>query len=180
MDEPDFRVVYPVDEPITAAVASNIWRQLESIADLWYDNIDDPDGRRSWFLPWLPPAARRRAANDAVWLERWARCFVDLMDRLTAGKAGPRLCRCTGEEMALHVALDELRSRYDAGLDMYAPLGDDPIAEIKRADGALFMDDDVLLLFFPLMDGFEDDPDILPDKADLRPEQWFLMWWDET
>lgn len=180
MDEPDFGVLYPADQPITAAIAANIWLELRTIADIWDDLADDSDGRLSWFLPWLPPTARRQGAAEPVWLERWAQCFIDLADRLAAGQGGPGLCRCTGEQMALHVAMDELRLRADAGDDMYVPLGDDPAAEIEEADEVLLEDDDVLLLFRPELDGLENDPDFLPDKADLRPDQWFLMWWDAT
>ena len=170
---PDFRALYPDDdESLSADTAAHLWSELDFLVGLWSDLESDPADRRSTIQGRLPPIARL-AAEDDGWLERFVQCFDDLAERLASGKASQTLCRCTGEEMALHIAFDNLRSRVKDESEPWAPLAQYEISEeaISNADEYLLVDDDVLLLFRSDLDGVED---LLPDVANLLPKHWFL------
>lgn len=172
-DIPDFRALYPDDdESLSADTAAHLWSELDGLVERWVDLESDPADRRSTIQGRLPPIARL-AAEDDGWLERFVECFGDLAERLASGKASQTLCRCTGDEMALHIAFDNLRSRVEDESEPWAPLAQYEISEeaISIADDYLLVDDDVLLLFLPHLDGVED---LLPDVANLQPERWFL------
>jgi len=170
---PEFRALYPDDhESLSADTIAHLWSELDGLEGLWVDLESDPAGRRSMIQSRLPPMARL-AAEDDCWLERFVECFGDLAERLASGKATQTLCRCTGEEMALHIAFDNLRSRVKDELEPWAPLAQYEISEeaIGNAEDYLLVDDDVLLLFMSHLDGVEG---LLPDVANLLPKRWFL------
>ena len=116
------------------------------------------------------------------WYDHFVDCFDHLADRIGAGDGDQeRLATCTGEEMALHLAIDLAEAlAIDELLDVDAVSSlpdhgaDDGDFDTMRS--LLFTDHAVLILFDPAMDGAE-IPDSLLDRAEryanLHPRDWF-------
>ncbi|GGX58626.1 hypothetical protein [Streptomyces chartreusis] len=120
--------------------------------------------------------------KDGSWRRQMARAFDDLAaDCASGADVEPR---CTGEEMALHLAIaraqDLTRNRPRLVRDTVAGLTED------RADfdwgacsNVLFQDHDVLMLFDHSLDGIEDtESDIHQSLGmiNLAPHDWFTAF----
>lgn len=176
---------------------------------IWAD--DDEDWQRERYLPmleraldwcadtWmddqLPPMARLSAQDD-VWRERFSQCFLDLAAKCRKGEWP--FPGCTGEEMALHLALVEDEFDVDAD-DVLSPtnpkgwtINYDRAVPIQHTDGTkgwrvyglmeedaeflkdlLLEDEDVLMLFDMQNDGFQNNNPAM-GYANLNPPDWFV------
>ena len=122
--------------------------------------------------------------------------FVEIFDRfnkvLSQGEFPDP--KSTAEEMALHIALDEMESRVDDAehieigkneilrfpeYDQSLPRSEDDFdTEILRM--SLLQDQDILNLFEPSLDGIEDAPDPYNlNLVNLHPTKWFDPFWPE-
>lgn len=179
---PDFEALYEDDyvrgARMTPRMAYWLWHGCIYLADTWRDGREDPGP----LLESLPRLARPLA--HGTWYDRFTDCFEDLATRIAAGEgAQERVATCTGEEMALHLAIDLAEAFVADGLlgpdigpasDLPDHREDDRDFETMRS--LLFTDHDVLILFDPLMDGAE-IPDSELDRveryANLHPRDWF-------
>jgi hypothetical protein len=184
---PDFATLYEDSfskgGAITRRMAYWLWVSCLYLSDAWRDARDEPALLHDYF----PPLARPLA--HGAWLDRFIDCFDRLADGLANGAAdGERLARCTGEEFALHLAIDHAETNLQDGL-----LGPDVGAagtlpdhgaedeNFDRARDRLFADSDVMILFDMSMDGVE-DPDSGVNRieryANLHPRDWFKLFVD--
>ncbi|MFE5581556.1 hypothetical protein [Kitasatospora sp. NPDC056531] len=124
----------------------------------------------------LPPLTFRR---PRVWRKQMARAFDDLHGDLDAGRTP--YPTCTGEEMALHLAIRKaktlLRDRPNriAGLVDELPVSEDDF-DWETCLDLLFEDHDVLMLFDRSLDGLEDADSEISQKlgtVNLNPDHWF-------
>ncbi|MGH9158321.1 MAG: hypothetical protein ACRD1K_21350 [Acidimicrobiales bacterium] len=155
-----------------------LWSTAISMADTWRDNADDPEPLREL----LPPIAR--AVAHGPWLDRFIDCFEAIAGKLaTAEIHTDGLASCTGEEMALHLVIDLAEAHLadgvlDSDLPGVAALPDHgpKDADFDSMRTNLFKDNDVLMLYDPLMDGIEDPEDEigqLERVINLHPRDWF-------
>ncbi|MGH3848212.1 MAG: hypothetical protein ACRDRT_00610 [Pseudonocardiaceae bacterium] len=130
----------------------------------------------------LPPIAR--AVAHGPWLDRVIYCFDPIAGKLaTAEIHTDGLASCTGEEMALHLVIDLAEAHLadgvlDADLPGVAALPDHgpKDADFDSMRTNLLKDNDVLMLYDPLMDGIEDPEDEigqLERVINLHPRDWF-------
>jgi hypothetical protein len=173
---------------LTPRMAFFLHISLEGLGDelsdpLLYEAPARPDGTLEFDWEWddlLPRVAR--VGRRIEWLNRFIQCFEDLRVRLARGQY-PKP-RCTGEEMALHIAIDRARDFYGDGVtqdvfgswyESFPSLGaaDEDFDWIKDI---LFEDEDVLMLFDPRFDGIESGSEIGDHLgvANLHPDEWFL------
>jgi hypothetical protein len=117
--------------------------------------------------------------QDAAWRRQMARTFDDLAADLDTGKdLAPG---CTGEEMALHLAIsraeDLQRNRPRLVADAVHGLPADPYDFAwDDCSNLLFEDHDVLMLFDGRLDGIEDpegDVGQAFGMVNLAPLEWF-------
>ncbi|MFC8730388.1 hypothetical protein [Streptomyces bacillaris] len=164
----------------TAAVLRLALQELS--AQAWEDVAefgDRPVGRGQGLV--LGSLPRVTWARDRQWRRQMARCFDDLAADLAPG-ARSVVPGCTGEEMALHLAIDRARSmvlnrpalveRAVAGLP--EDRGD---LDWDWCSSVLFEDHDVLMLFGSSLDGIEDsgnDVNQAMGMTDLAAAAWFV------
>ncbi|MFJ1708523.1 hypothetical protein [Kitasatospora sp. NPDC088346] len=117
--------------------------------------------------------------QDASWRRQMARTFDDLAGDLEAGRG--LVPGCTGEEMALHLAIrrgrELQRDRPRLVADTVEQLPEDPDDfDWDACSALLFEDHDVLMLFDPALDGVEDPTGPahqMLGMVDLAPLDWF-------
>lgn len=161
------------DSPITPPVGLVLWYAADALterADL------DP----STAVAGLPRSAKTWA-DDPTWVTQLIECYRMVTARLAAG-AFP-IARCTGEEFALHIVVAAAAGLHEQGMgpdptDHGMQLMPDPdVDELAEAHHRLFEDQDILMLFEPLLDGIED-----AESSDnqrrfigpyLHPSRWF-------
>jgi hypothetical protein len=169
--------------PRTAAV---VWRCLKVLSDDAYEDVlahgdDRVDEDDDWLLFHRFP--RLTFGQDAVWRRQAARAFDDLADDLGSGECpGELFARCTGEEMAFHLAIEDA----EAGLAGEPQIFDDLVRSLpshrddfdwEMCSEDLFQDHDVLLLFDASLDGVESPDSDVNRRAgmgDMRAAQWFV------
>lgn len=106
MEEPDFRALY---EPafrrgssMSPRMERRLWRAALDLGDAWRQIRPIPH----FLVEDLPPVARPWAEGE--WLDRFAGCFEALAVRIAAGEGDQEtLASCTGEEVALHLVIDQ-------------------------------------------------------------------------
>ncbi|MFD7861408.1 hypothetical protein [Streptomyces sp. NPDC059783] len=126
----------------------------------------------------LPAITLRR---DGQWRKQMARAFDDLAGDLQAAGENWMGPRCTGEEMALHLMIDQARSitanRPNAVRDLVANLPHSSADyDWRGCSEDLFEDHDVLMLFDAQLDGMEaPDSDIRQamGMVNLAADEWF-------
>ena len=117
---------------------------------------------------------------SAEWRRRFAHACEDLAGELEHGEWP--IPRCTAEEMALHLGIED----GPAGLDLAEDGEDERHFALPEHDDdydwemcteCLFQDTDVLMLFDDDLDGIEDPSDPVNRQAgiggSLRPDNWF-------
>jgi hypothetical protein len=142
----------------------------------------DLDGNVALVFSELPVLTWRQ---DAQWRRQMVRCFDDLADDIRAGE-WPKPT-CTGEEMAIHLAIGYASSM----------VVDDPQLVAEFVEGlpphrddwnwglcvdALLEDTDVLFLFEPWSQGIEDSDhhvNQLMGIANLEAEDWFKPFYQD-
>jgi len=98
------------DSPLSPRLAWSIWATAMSLADA-YEDEDAWDLLRGE----LPRLAQDAA--DHAWMARFVLGFQAIAARMTQGDCDlSRLASCTGEEMALHLVIDEAESSLADGL----------------------------------------------------------------
>ncbi|MFD3575887.1 tetratricopeptide repeat protein [Streptomyces sp. NPDC058644] len=156
---------------------------LDIACDMTYDEIEEIGGKpikskKCWhfMLGDLPSQTWRQSRN---WRRKFARCYDDLARDIRAGHLPEPTC--TGEEMALHVALQNASAMtvddeaFVNDLTRGLPGSPDDFNWDDCKD-LLFQDHDVLWLYWPWMSGIEDPENPINEFARvayLRPEDWF-------
>jgi hypothetical protein len=201
---PDFAALFPVracalnhadedeiydceicgDWQLTPRTADMLHTALETLSDDAHDDADEQSDEPvtkanagEWSLfDRLPPITWKMNAD---WRRQFGRACEDLARDLEAGERPQP--RCTAEEMALHLAIDDapgyLEMRREAGDERHAALpehSDD--YDWASCSDLLFEDHDVLMLFDASLDGFEDPGNATNQQfrvGDLRPTAWF-------
>jgi hypothetical protein len=168
------------DSPLSPRLAWRIWTTAVLLAGTYEDE-------ETWDLlkEQLPRLAQNAA--DRTWMARFVLGFDALAARMTQrGRDLSRLASCTGEEMALHLVIDQAESWSTEGL-LPAPESLPEDAErdndFEWAREVTFRDHDVLLLFDPAFDGLDDPENELHQRfrfANLHPGRWFLPFADEA
>jgi hypothetical protein len=121
------------------------------------------------------PAIARPFLSDPAWFVQLVHAFHLIAARLAVGHMP--YPRCTGEEMALHVALAYARSSQadDELAKGTAALEDGTQDDWEYASEWLFEDHDVLMLFHGAFDGIEDSElGTQIGVASLHPRDWFI------
>lgn len=196
--EPDFAALFPLCRcgaevcgtcsgfQMTPRSAVALWTVAQFLADSAYDDVDQhgdepvlDEGDWSVFQRY-PPVTWRQ---DAVWRRQAARAYDDLTADLEAGKWP--LPTCPGEEMALHLILQDAMADDDWAGGIQETLARLP----EHADDfdwnydVLFQDTDILGLFEAELDGIE-DPDAETNQGigmgDYRPQAWFKAFANMT
>lgn len=163
---------------MTPLLAYWLWDSCGYLGDMCRECGDQPE----LIHDLLPPIARPYAR--AEWLDRFANCFDALATRIAAGEGdSEKLATCTGEEMALHLAIAQMESHLADGLigpdvgpaEFLPDHGDDDYAFEALRD-LLFTDHDVLMLYDASIDGIEDEAGKawqVARYANLHPRDWF-------
>lgn len=168
---------------ITPRMAYWLWVSCLYFSDAWRDARDEPALLHDYF----PPLARPLAHGP--WLDRFIDCFERLADGIATGTAdSEHFARCTGEEFALHLAIDHAETNLEDGLlgadiDAAATLPDLGADDenFDRARDRLFGDSDVMILFDMSMDGVEEtenEVNRVERYANLHPRDWFRPFAD--
>ena len=152
------------DSPLSPRLAWSIWTTAVRLADEHQDEA-------TWDLlrDELPRLAQDAA--DRAWMARFVRGFDTIAARMTQGLRDlSRLTSCTGDEMALHLVIDEAESSLGEGLlssPELLPEDAERDDDFEWARDVMFRDHDVLLLFDPALDGV-DDGERAPSEIPLR------------
>ncbi len=156
---------------------------LEIASDMAYDVLEEIGDKRidlrnkyAYIFSDLPVLTW---SMDARWRRQMARCFHDLASDIKAGNWPHPTC--TGEEMALHVAIEHASNMVVDEPELVAPW----VAEIpphhddwdwNLCVDVLFEDTDVLFLYEPWSQGIEDSGNFVNQRlgmANLEAEDWF-------
>lgn len=156
---------------------------LEIAADMAYDQLEELGDRRinlrekyAFIFSDLPVLTWHM---DARWRRQFVRCFDDLASDIEAGKWPTPTC--TGEEMALHIAVQHASSMVTDEPELVAPWVEDIPAHHDDWDwnlclSVLLEDTDVLFLYEPWSQGIEDSDNLVNQHlgiANLEAEDWF-------
>lgn len=163
---------------LTPRLAYWLWDSCSYLGDMCREACDEP----GLIHELLPPIARPYAR--AEWLERFADCFDALATRIAAGEGdSEKLAACTGEELALHLAIAQMESHLadeligpDVGPAEFLPNHGDDDYDFEALRDLLFTDHDVLMLYDSSIDGFEDEAGQawqVARYANLHPRDWF-------
>lgn len=180
-DERHFNAMYGGrGSHLSPGMAWRLWGAALMLADTYSDD-------ETWGMlkSELPPLALPVA--DPVWLARFLHSFDAIADRLAAGRSDPvRLTTCTGEELALHIVIDNAEDWSNDGVlstPESVPKDADRDIDFESARDVLFRDQDVLLLFDASFDGVDDPESELNQRfrfANLHPSRWFLPFADQA
>jgi hypothetical protein len=167
---------------MTPRSAACLWAAATFMADLAYDDIEDHGDEPvteggDWLL--FHRYQRITWTQGAVWRRQAARTYDDLTADIEGG--GPPVPRCFGEEMALHLMIEEAET---AQRDGVSPLSDvlDHLPqhpqdfEWNTAREELFRDEEAITLSARWLDGIDDPEGRLNQLAgigDMRPPAWF-------
>ncbi|MFI9276164.1 hypothetical protein ACIGXM_36615 [Kitasatospora sp. NPDC052896] len=197
---PDFAALFPAEaahcaDPecederclwqLTPRTADVLHTTLCLLADEAYDDAEElgdgrlvPDEREgNWGV--FARLPKLTFGADLQWRRRFARAADDLADDLEHGNWPQPTC--TGEELALHLALDDARDRVDELGDTEAdthhglPTHRDDY-EFDACTDMFFQDTDVLMLYDRRFDGIgdpDDDTNRQLGVGDLRAPAWF-------
>lgn len=176
---PDLALLYGHPDCILSPrMAFRLWRTALLLQATYGD-----EGMSESLLPELPPIARRLA--DDAWLARFIRCFGSLAERIGRGGFDPsETASCTGDEMALHLVIDEAEEEAHCGeiqIPEYLPSDPERDDDFELVREIMFRDHDVLLLFEGSLDGIEDGESEMNEFyrfANLHPREWFLPFAD--
>lgn len=159
--------------PVSATVGLTLWFAAAALAERADRSVMSVAGG-------LPPIAKLWVDHPA-WAQKLAGCYRMVRDRLAIGVTP--IARCTGEEFALHMtiaAATELTltgmgpDPADHGMQLMA---EPTLDDFANAHSRLFEDDDLLMLFEPVLDGIEDASSADNQRYGvgpyLHPSRWF-------
>lgn len=176
---PDFAGIYGSnggEATMSPRMAAYLWTTSRTLSDTFRRTTN-----RALLLDLLPPIVARTV--NEVWLDRFVDCFDTIGQRLGRGEFElHEAAASTGEEMALHIVIDHAEgSLVDGEFEIHEWIallprhgGRDP--DFDRMRTVLFLDEDVLLLFDPSLDGVEDaesELNRLGRLVNLHPRDWF-------
>ncbi|MEU7108213.1 hypothetical protein ABZ951_24685 [Streptomyces sp. NPDC046215] len=158
------------------------------LADMAYDELEEIGDARvdlqdnyAFLFSDMPVLTWRQKTG---WRRQMARCFDDLADDIEVGNWP--LPTCTGEEMAMHLALDHASSMVTDEPDLVTELVKGLPEEPGDYDWELCMttfleDTDVLFLYEPWSQGIEDPHSPLNQHlgiAGLEADRWFKPFYE--
>ncbi len=156
---------------------------FDTVADRAYDSLEEVGDRRvdlgDHYASVFSDLPVLTWGQQASWRRQMARCFDDLANDIRAGDE-PRPT-CTGEEMALHLALEYASSMVIDESESVSALVKDLPASHDDYDwdlciAVLLEDTDVLFLYEPWSQGIEDSDSIAHQFlgiANLEAADWF-------
>jgi TPR repeat protein len=156
---------------------------LEIEADMAADGLkelqDRPLTAKDWGLGCFDQLPSQTWEQGLEWRREMIRAFDDLADDIKRGRL-PRP-RCTGEEMALHLALEHAAAitvdSPDLAEDFAEGLPEQPDDyDWFACKDLLFEDHDVLMLYEPWMEGIDHPHNHVNQQfgmVNLRPADWF-------
>ncbi|EMY35837.1 hypothetical protein D477_002096 [Arthrobacter crystallopoietes BAB-32] len=154
-------------------LAGLLWHAGASMIDELFNDLDllrdrEPtaaDIDETYVLDNLPPQYAHH--YDARFAARFLTVCTDLTTNIAAGWKEPS---CVAQELALRCLLAEAEFLADE-LDLDAEL---PANWVARLEQLFLQFADSMMLFDPAMDGFENDPDAIPEGApSMKFEDWF-------
>lgn len=124
--------------------------------------------------------------QDAQWRRQMVRCFDDLAEDIRAGKWPQPTC--TGEEMAVHLAIEQASSMVVDSPELVASFVEGLPPHHDDWDWGLCLDvlledTDVLFLYEPWSQGIEDSDDHVNQFmgiANLEAEDWFKPFYGDS
>jgi hypothetical protein len=174
----------------TARTLSVLEAALDIVSDMAKDSLEEIGDRPvdlrdnyAFIFSDLPVLTWRQ---DAQWRREMVRCFEDLADDIRAGR-WPRPT-CTGEEMALHIAIDHASSMVVDDPELVSSFVEGVPPHHRDWDwdlclGVLFEDTDVLFLYQPWSQGIEDSDhhlNQLMTTANLEAQYWFEPFYEDS
>ncbi|MFI8933039.1 tetratricopeptide repeat protein [Streptomyces sp. NPDC053474] len=174
----------------TARTLKVLKAACDIVADLSYDTLEEIGDRPvdlgdnyAFTFSDLPVLTWRQ---DSHWRRQMVRCFDDLASDIRAGKWPQPTC--TGEEMALHIAVDHASSMVIDDPELVTSFVEGLPAHHDDWDWGLCLDvlledTDVLFLYEPWSQGIEDSDHHLNQFmgiANLEAEDWFRPFYEET
>lgn len=172
---------------LTARTRAVLRAALEMMQDAVGEDLEEIGGRPIrgknddlFVLSDLPAQAWKMKRK---WRRNFQRCFEYLADDLRTGDRPTPTC--TGEEMALHLALQSASAMTADEPDLVAAIAGDLPAERGDYDWSLcsdllFEDHDVLFLYLPWMSSVADPDSFMYRRlgiAYLQPEEWFIPFY---
>jgi hypothetical protein len=169
----------PASELITPRNAADLWSTAIKLADVLDAQLGDIEARiplshSEWGrLPWVVTDA------SVEWFGRFVDAVLDLADDAASGRCP--VPRCTGEEMALHLVLEDISDSYDPALRRLAETARSGLPLLDW-DGnwdavacALFPSPQVRALIADGFDGISDDYELVAETGIVRlaVERWF-------
>ncbi|MFF4155392.1 tetratricopeptide repeat protein [Streptomyces sp. NPDC001678] len=161
---------------------------LEIESDMAFDELeyleDQPISAKNQPVGLFGMLPAQTWGQGLSWRREMVRAFDDLADDIENSRV-PRP-RCTGEEMALHIALETAASLVDDSPDLVTTFTKGIPEQPDDYDwwackDLLFEDHDVLLMYEPWMEGIEHPDNIVNQSmglANLSPEDWFTPFWE--
>ncbi|MFJ1754375.1 tetratricopeptide repeat protein [Kitasatospora sp. NPDC088134] len=177
-DEEDDTPWQPTPRTLAVLLAN-----LEILGDMVHDAVEEAGDRRIKIKgPWhfvLDQLPSQTWRMGAAWRRNFVRCFDDLAADIRSG--GMPSPRCTGEEMALHIALEHASAMSQDEPDLVERFVEGKPAEAGDYDWCecselLFQGHDVLFLYDPWLSSVADPQSSLGQRmgvAYLQPEDWF-------
>ncbi|MET8825996.1 hypothetical protein ABZX40_13065 [Streptomyces sp. NPDC004610] len=162
---------------------------LVTLSDMAYDALEEigdrPVGLGDDYAAVFSEMPVITWRQDAEWRRRMARCFDDLAADIRA-EEWPQPT-CTGEEMALHIAIDHASSRVVDEPDVVTMITEKVPPHHDDWDwslciSTLFEDTDVLFLFEPWNQGVEDPDSFIHQVmglANLEAQDWFTPFYSD-
>ncbi|WP_405474417.1 tetratricopeptide repeat protein [Streptomyces canus] len=156
---------------------------LEIEADMAAEGLkelqDRPITTSDWAIGCFDVLPSQTWNQTLVWRQQMIQTFDDLAKDIKEGHS-PRP-RSTGEEMALHLALEHAAAITEDSPDLAEEFTEGLPEQPDDYDwftckDLLFEDHDVLMLYEPWMEGIEDPGDSVNqhmDMANLHPDDWF-------
>lgn len=163
---------------------------LEYKADTGALDLEELQGKplttKDWFRGVFAELPAQTWSMSISWRREMIRCFDDLADDIKGGSVP--YPRCTGEEMALHLALEHAAALTDDDPELTDEftegIPEDPYDFAWReCKHFLFEDHDVLMLYEPWSEGIESPDNSVHQHmgmANLRPEEWFEPFREEN
>lgn len=183
--EMDRRNKFAICTPRTALVLAVT---LEVMSDFIIDGCDRDEDTGRYTNDELPQIARNRTYE---WMTRLSNCFIDLRDDIFIKGKDPRPL-CTGEEVALALAIEYARDDFDSGLfseeggeyeSALMSLPEHPEDyDWEMLEDDLFKYRDFEMLYDAALDGIEDKECVANRQLgmiNLHPNDWF-KWFNNS
>ena len=167
---------YATDE-LTMLQRETLYRAVRQVVERYMDDLEQLARREQ-------PFGETSMAEDLprkhlrLYDVEFARSFLvcTLTVALKLRSPGEHRLACTAEELALHAIVNEAEALILADPEM----DDDAAANFNEFRATAFGDWDYEMLFDPAADGIEDSTDPKADVVNLRSNDWFKPFNDES